>query len=83
MPAVDLPHADVVALAKRVAADFEGVAIEVAALDGEAESVVLLLSVPDPDGGDPHNAMVRVRRVDRLSFARDLRVQITSALRKV
>ena len=84
MPADDLPLEDVIQLAKRVAADFEGVTVEgVAAMHGEAESVELLLNVLRPGGKGHRSVRARVRRVDRRSFERDLRTRILSALREV
>lgn len=73
---------DVLQLARGVAADFAGVAIDgVAALDGEVESVDLLLSLPQAGSREHYQAMVRVRREHRHGFERELRAQITIALR--
>ncbi len=74
---------DVLRLARGVAADFEGVAIDgVAALDGEFESVDLLLSLPQSGSRERYQKMVRVRREHQQGFERELRAQITIALRK-
>ena len=83
MPFEGLSVQDVLRLARGVAADFEDVAIDgVAPLDGEVESVDLLLSLPGSARGERFQAMVRVRREYRIGFERELRAQIRIALRK-
>ncbi len=83
MASEGLPLQDVLRLARGVAAEFEGVEIDgVAALDGEVESVDLLLSLPQSGSRERYQAMVRVRREHRHGFERELRAQITIALRK-
>ena len=68
-------------LAAAVAADYQGITVEsVAASDGEAESVELLLMVPRGDDTESH--VVRVRRLDRTTFERDLREQLQTEIDK-
>ena len=82
MPSKDLSVRDVLRHARAVAADFDGVTIEsLAAMDGEAESVELLVSVPKA-GGDRQNVMLRVQRKDQTVFERELREHLTATLKK-
>ena len=87
MPFGDLSLDEVRRFAEGVVSEFEGVTLDaVTALDGEAESVELLLGIPGHDfskllrhGGS--TTLVRVRRTDRARLERDLRRQIRVALR--
>jgi hypothetical protein len=81
MPSKDLSVRDVLRHARAVAADFDGVTIEsLAAMDGEAESVELLVSVPK--AGERQNVMLRVQRKNQTVFERELREHLTAALKK-
>jgi hypothetical protein len=68
-------------LAVAVAADYPGITVDgVAASDGEAESVELLLTVPRGAGKEKH--VMRVRRVNRTTVERDLREQMQAEFAK-
>ncbi len=67
-------------LAAAIAAEYPGITLEVAASDGEAESVELLLRVPRGQDVDSH--VVRIRRLDRSSFERELREQLQAEIGK-
>ncbi len=84
VPSTDPLLRDVLHLARGVASDFEGVAIERVA-GAEVDDVTwleLLVSVPRPNGGVRHRAMVRVRRDEVRQLTRDLRAEIKTALRQ-
>ena len=83
MASEGLPLQDVLRLARGVAAEFEGVEIDgVAALDGEVESVDLLLSLPQSGSRERYRAMVRERPYNRHGYLREMRARNTNALRK-
>ena len=69
---------DVHHLTAAIAADYPGITLEVAASDGEAESIELLLRVPNGDNTDSH--VMRVQRLDPMLFERDLREQLQAEL---
>jgi hypothetical protein len=60
---------------------YPGITVDgVAASDGEAESVELLLTVPRGAGKEKH--VMRVRRVNRTTVERDLREQMQAEFAK-
>jgi hypothetical protein len=67
-------------LAAAVAADYPGITLDVAASDGEGESVELLLRRPSGANTDSH--VMRVPRLDRAAFELELRKQLQAEIGK-